>query len=347
MLFLQPKLPILSFSDVKKPSRSLPNGRPEGEPDSCFKSLVRVAIRCIATMLQVIGRLPICQQPAMRILIFLIISLAGGLVLLALGESLTEPQLRTIDDPPDDLPLIELRIPRADGGTVAGWFAEGDICKGGILLLHGIRSDRRQMLDRARFLFAGGYSVLMIDLQAHGETAGERITFGYRESLDVKAAEEYLSHRLGGRPIGVIGASLGGAAALLGDAPVDADAVVLEGVYSSIEQAVGNRIALRLGEIGHWLAPLFVWQLRPRLGIDPRDLEPIAAIARLRAPVMIIAGTEDRHTHPNESKALYLRARSPKRLWLIDGASHQDLHQHSPAEYEQRVLGFFTLHLAR
>jgi fermentation-respiration switch protein FrsA (DUF1100 family) len=203
------------------------------------------------------------------------------------------------------------------------------------------------MLDRARFLFAGGYSVLMIDLQAHGETVGDRITFGLRESLDVEAAAEYLSHRLGGRPIGVIGTSLGGAAALLGDAPVDAEAVVLEAVYSSIEQAVGNRIALRLGQIGHWLAPLFVWQLKPRLGIDPGDLAPVAAIHRLRAPVMIIAGTEDRHTQPHESKALYLRAKSPKRLWLIDGAGHQDLHRHSPAEYEQRVMGFFERHLAR
>jgi fermentation-respiration switch protein FrsA (DUF1100 family) len=283
----------------------------------------------------------------MRILLFLVISLSGGLALLAIGESLTEPQLRTINDPPDDLPLVELRIPRVAGGTVAGWFAEGDNCEGGILLLHGIRSDRRQMLDRARFLFAGGYSVLMIDLQAHGETMGDRITFGLRESLDVQAAAEYLSSRLGGRPIGVIGTSLGGAAALLGDAPVDADAVVLEAVYSSIERAVGNRIALRLGEIGHWLTTLFVWQLRPRLGIDPRDLAPIAAIHRLRAPVMIIAGTEDRHTHPHESKALYLRARSPKQLWLIDGAGHQDLYQHSPIEYEQRVMDFFARHLAR
>jgi alpha-beta hydrolase superfamily lysophospholipase len=283
----------------------------------------------------------------MRALLFLVITLAvgGSAALFAIGGTLAEPRLQSVQGPPKDLPLIALRIPRPDGGSIAAWFAPGEARRGGVLLLHGIRADRRQMLDRARFLFAAGYSVLLIDLQAHGETPGQQITFGYRESFDVDAAVNYLNDRLGGRPIGVIGLSLGGAAALLGELPVDADAVVLEGVYSSIEQAVGNRIAIRLGELGHWLAPLLVWQIEPRLSVRPDELEPISAIRRLDAPVMIIAGTEDRRTRLNESKALYLRAKSPKRLWLINGAKHEDFHRHSPTDYMRQVLDFFDRHL--
>ena len=73
---------------------------------------------------------------------------------------------------------------------------------------------------------------------------------------------------------------------------------------------------------------------------------PIVAIHRLNAPVMIIAGTEDRRTRLDESKALYLRARPPKRLWLINGARHEDFHRHSPADYERQLLEFFGRHLA-
>ena len=75
------------------------------------------------------------------------------------------------------------------------------------------------------------------------------------------------------------------------------------------------------------------------------ELEPISAIRQLDAPVMIIAGTEDKRTRLNESKALYLRAKSPKRLWLINGARHEDFYRHSPTDYERQVLDFFGRHL--
>lgn len=279
-------------------------------------------------------------------LLLLGFSVAGWSALFVMGGDLAEPRMRSVETPPHDLPLEALRIPRTDGGEVAAWFAAGKASQGGILLVHGIRADRRQMLDRARFLFAAGYSVLLIDLQAHGETPGEQITFGFRESADVHAAAAFLKTRVDGRPIGVIGVSLGGAAALLGESPVDADAVVLEGVYSAIGQAAGNRLAMRFGKIGRWLAPLLVWQVEPRIGIDPDDLAPIVAIRRLEAPVMIIAGTEDRRTRLDESKALYWQATSSKRLWLIHGARHEDFHRHSTVEYERRVVRFFGDHLA-
>lgn len=271
---------------------------------------------------------------------------AGGSTLYAIGSSLAEPRTGVVAGPPDDLPFEAVGIPRADGGKVAAWFARGKDSEGGVLLVHGVRSDRRAMLPRARFLFEAGYSVLLIDLQAHGETPGEWITFGYRESRDVSAAIDYLAARLGDRPVGLIGVSLGGAAALLGGSPVDADAVILEGVYSSIQRAVSNRLATRLGEFGRVLAPLLLWQIEPRLDISPRALVPLAAIHELDAPVMIIGGTADRRTQPDETKAMYLRANAPKRLWLVDGAGHEDLHRYAPVAYRQQVIAFLGQHLS-
>jgi hypothetical protein len=44
------------------------------------------------------------------------------------------------------------------------------------------------MLPRARSLKEPGLAVLLIDLQAHGESEDERISFGYREAAEVRAA---------------------------------------------------------------------------------------------------------------------------------------------------------------
>ncbi|MCP4184183.1 MAG: alpha/beta hydrolase [Hyphomicrobiales bacterium] len=116
--------------------------------------------------------------------------------------------------------------------------------RGVVLLLHGIRSDRRSMIGRARLLFRAGYSVLLIDLQAHGESTGERITFGYLETESVVAAIKYARAKWPNERLAIIGTSLGGAAAVFAAKQQRADVYILEAVYSSLRDATENRLKL-------------------------------------------------------------------------------------------------------
>ena len=81
-------------------------------------------------------------------------------------------------------------------------------------------------------------SVLLFDFRAHGESTGDRITFGALESVDARAALDFLRTELPAERIGAIGVSLGGAAALLGREPLPVDALVLEAVYPAIDVAI-------------------------------------------------------------------------------------------------------------
>ncbi len=261
------------------------------------------------------------------------------------GSVLSAPQQRAVGSPPRSSGTDVVAIARPSGGLVNGWFMSGSKARGGVLLLHSLRSDRREMIERAAFLNRAGYSVLLIDPQAHGETEGHQITFGYLESEDARAALGFLRKKVDGRPVGVIGVSLGGAAALLGDAPLDADALVLEAVYSTFEQAVENRLVVRLGGPGRLMTSLLVWQVEPRLGVSEQSLSPLAAIRRVKAPVMLIAGDQDQHTRLEDTQSLFAQAPQPKQLWIVDGASHQDLHRFAGKEYEARVLEFLNANL--
>jgi fermentation-respiration switch protein FrsA (DUF1100 family) len=215
-----------------------------------------------------------------------------------------------------------------------------------VVLSHGVRGSRRPLTDRGRFLREAGYGVLLYDAQAHGESTGERITFGHLEAHDAAAAVAWVRARHPDAPVGFVGPSLAGASALLGDAPLPVDALVLEAVYPTLERAVANRIAIRLGPaLAPVLARLLLWQVEPRLGFDPFALNPVDAIGRAGAPILLIAGSEDRHTTLAESRALFEAARPPKDLWVVEGAAHQSFHRFAGAEYEQRVLTFFAEHL--
>ena len=201
------------------------------------------------------------------------------------------------------------------------------------------------MLERAKFLRRAGYGVLLYDAQAHGESPGDHITFGYLESEDARAAVAFAKDRRPKERIGFLGVSLGGASALLGSSPIGVSALVLEAVYPRLPDAVANRIAIRLGPLGRYLAPLLLWQAKPRLGFDPEDLNPIDSIGRVGAPLLVVAGSEDAHTPLQESRELYRAAREPKQLWVIDGAAHVNFHGFARQEYERQVLDFFNRYL--
>jgi fermentation-respiration switch protein FrsA (DUF1100 family) len=268
-----------------------------------------------------------------------------------LGTQAAAPAPSRIGAPPADLPVEAITIPSASGSRLSAWFVPGRQQGGAMLLMHGVRADRRQMLDRARLFHREGFSVLLFDFQAEGESPGEAITFGHLEAKDARAAFDELRRRAPGERVAVLGESLGGAAAVLADPPLEADAMVLEAVFASFDTAVANRIVTHLGGMGRPVAPLLVplltWQMKPRLGFSPGVLAPAVRVADLRMPLLIIGGDADQHATLAETQLIYANARAPKELWIIPGAHHQDFYRFAGAEYERRVLDFLKARLRR
>lgn len=280
------------------------------------------------------------------VLSILVLGLVGLVLLLLIGGKLIENENRPIGSAPADFAVEPVSFKSESGAVVHGWWRQSSgEAKGTVLLLHGIRGDRRDMTERARFLSAAGYQCLQIDMQAHGETAGERIRFGHLESFDVCASLDFIQARSADLPIAIIGSSLGGAAAIFCQSDIEVSAIIMEGVFASVQQATENRVMMRLGSIGKVLAPLLYYQIPIRLGCDLADLRPVDRIHKLKSPVLIINGTDDLHATPAEAKSLFNLAPSPKELWLVPEATHVDLHDFAGKEYEDRVIRFLTTHL--
>jgi len=201
------------------------------------------------------------------------------------------------------------------------------------------------MLERAKFLSREGFGVLLFDFQAHGESGGAHITLGKLESQDAITAVAFVRAHAPGERIAVIGTSLGGAAAFLAEPPLTVDAMILESSYPTLQQAIEDRLVRRFGKSGKRLAPLLTCQLRPRLGFGVNDLRPIDHVGSLKMPKYFIAGADDLQTTASESKALFAAAAEPKEFWLVDGASHVDMHMFNRIEYEKRTLAFLRLNL--
>ncbi len=131
------------------------------------------------------------------------------------------------------------------------------------------------MAARARFLHDRGYHTLCIDFQAHGESPGAHITMGHLESMDAAAGVAYLREHYPALPVAVIGTSLGGASALMADYREPPDALVVESVFADAVTATANRLDMRFGPIGRWMA-------------CRRSMQPCASLLSVSHPAIML-----------------------------------------------------------
>jgi fermentation-respiration switch protein FrsA (DUF1100 family) len=261
------------------------------------------------------------------------------------GSFLSHPVNHSVGALPNHLQGRDVEFESGSSSKLRGWLIPGRKGAGAVVLTHGFRGDRRQMLGRASFLSRAGYSVLLYDFQAHGESPGKQITIGYLESRDAQAAVEFMKKNCPGEKQGLIGLSMGGAAAVLASPALEVDAMVLEAVYPDIERATANRIERYFGSWARGLGRLLIMQLPLRAGIDETALRPIDHVGAIKAPKLFIAGAKDRHTKLDESRELFAAAIEPKEIWVVEEAGHVDVHQMAKEEYERRILDFFEKRL--
>jgi pimeloyl-ACP methyl ester carboxylesterase len=276
------------------------------------------------------------------VLLFGLLGLIGGLLLSWVAGSFMV-RGETSHVAPPQAPARDLPIRTPDGLTLAATYWPGRRPDSpAILLLHGVKASRASTASTAAWLNGLGYAALTIDFRGHGGSDLAERSFGLRESVDARAAFEWLKRRQRGARVAVIGHSLGGAASLLGPSgPLPADALVLQAVYPDIRRAIRNRIADRLGAApARLLEPLLSFQSKPRFGVWPGRLSPLEALKLYPGPVFVLGGGEDSYTPPEETRALFAAAPGAKSLWIVPGRGHAAMGELSDEEYRERIGRF-------
>ncbi len=275
------------------------------------------------------------------------LGLVAGLAALAVSwwaaVNHTSPVRFSAGSPPADfpVPLESVTFSATDGITLAGWQGRVDSERGLVILLHPFRAGRWLMLERARWYIERGYSVLLYDSRATGESEGDRISVGWHETQDLRGALRWASQQ-GHEHILLHGISQGGATILLAAEHLGEDVVgvIVESTYDTLINAGDRRFRQRVGLPG-WLAGLFY---RPfmeiRLGFNIQNASPIDHIDQITAPIFVLSGAADRHTLAEDTRRLHAAAAPDAQLWIVPEADHVDLSAHSPSEFKQQLDHF-------
>lgn len=274
----------------------------------------------------------------------LIVCGLAWLGLQAVVLALTTSHPNAVGPPPSNSGVVEVKLPNGRGQAVnAWWFAVPD-AQGTALLAHGLGGTRAAMLERMELLGELGWSSLSIDLHAHGENPGRRISLGLRESEDLRAALTWLEHSGAPRPRLGLGISLGGAAFAVADPPLELDGFLLESVHASLFAAVRERVEVRLPGARNPLSPVLAWLLCSQaplwIGVSAAELSPCAGLTNVHVPLALFAGESDELSTPTETRRMAV-ACGVEPVWF-PGAGHEDLLTHNPALYRSALRSFLS-----
>jgi alpha-beta hydrolase superfamily lysophospholipase len=184
----------------------------------------------------------------------------------------------------------------------------------------------------------------MISLRAHGDSTGDYHDVGFSARRDVCAAVEFLEARRPGRPIVVLGTSMGAAAAIFasGELGQRVRGYILESPYRDLKTAAWNRTQLYLPPVLSHAAYAGLRIVGPVFVPHLDEISPLNAIHGIpdNVPVLILAGDADRLARPEEAQAIYRQVKNHGRIVLFPGAGHHDLRAFAPGLFHATVLAF-------
>jgi pimeloyl-ACP methyl ester carboxylesterase len=277
---------------------------------------------------------------------------AGALVAVtafAAHVNVHRPKTPNSEDPAKHgLSYRDIRFSTTDGLTLAGWLVASRTAppRGAVLICHGVGANRDDVLPRARFLAAAGYTCFLFDFRCHGDSGGDKVSFGVHERRDVRAALDVVLREAPGLPIAVLAQSMGAATAVLAAREIpEVSAFVLDSSFATLwEMARENfkRLPVALTVPFQYLVSLWGSIL---IGHSILDVSPEAEVEGLAPrPVFFIHGDADEFIPKEHSVRLHRRYSGPKEIWLVPGAVHVASHATAGAEFERRVVAFLGLH---
>jgi len=235
------------------------------------------------------------------------------------AAALLHPYRRPVPSPPS-LPHEELAFEGEGGVTLRGWrFPASGSSRGvTVVWLHGIADTRASGTWIAERLVSKGFDVLAWDARAHGASGGAACTYGVLEKRDLSRALDAAGVR---RAI-LVGHSLGAAVALQAAAEDPrVEAVVAISSFSDLEAIARDRAP--------WIASEA--QLREALAIAGREggfavaeASPVSAARRIRVPVLLVHGADDRETRSVHSERILAALAGPSSLLLLPATGHND-----------------------
>jgi uncharacterized protein len=216
---------------------------------------------------------------------------------------------------------------------------------GTVLFLHGYAEEPSGLRERMDALNAHGWDVATLDLRVHGQSGGDRASFGPREARDIATWIDALadSGRLQSAAdptVALWGRSMGASVCVHAANDPRIAALVLEAPYDDLKAPLIRVLRRKHVPFGRLFAALLSRRTRRLSGVSLFRPSPIELAPAIHIPVLIVHGTQDPLIPLDEVRRFAASFARAATLIEVAGAGHNSVVEVGGAPLLDRVAAF-------
>lgn len=218
-----------------------------------------------------------------------------------------------------------------------------------VILCHGYKCDMSAMYSYAKNYYQKGFSVLLIDLRAHGNSEGKYIGMGWLDRKDLKKWIDALAYKDPDSQIVLHGVSMGAATVMMTsslDLPKNVVAIVSDCGYTSVDKIFTLELKKRFPQIPEFPSiEIASFMSKVKAGYTFGEASALECVKKSKTPILFIHGTADDFVPVEMVDELYDAADCDKELYKVEGAGHTSAKNVNPSLYFEKVFNFVNKYI--
>lgn len=189
----------------------------------------------------------------------------------------------------------EVAFTATDGVQLAGWLLPRDDSDHLVIVCHGFRGTKADMLGVGSGLWREGHEVLLFDFRGNGDSGNGPQSLAHHEQRDLEAALDWARRERPGRRIAVVAFSMGAATTIqVAARDPRIEVLVLDSPFATMTDVVATSMTTRRLP-ARLLLPMANLINRVGYGYSYDDVRPVDQIHRIPPrPVLLMHGRDDR-----------------------------------------------------
>jgi uncharacterized protein len=226
---------------------------------------------------------------------------------------------------------------------IEGWYGLADLAKGCILFFPGITNSKDIMLKEAEQFRSQGYNILLVDFRAHGNSEGNKSSFGVKETDEIEKAFAFARSK-GNKNILLYGSSLGSVVIFkaVAEKRLQPKAIIADMPFGSLQDHLKARARV-LGFPSEPFAFLVTLWIGIENGYNGFHHDTYDYSKKISCPVLVQWGDRDIYVTEQEIKSIFHNLKSQqKQLVVYSGANHESYLRYDPVNWQKNVSSFIS-----